>query len=75
MNRQVVIDKTLKKINKLPDNKLLEVHDFVDFLMSKIDEKLLVEGIRQITSESQSFEYLKKEEDIYSVQDLKERYK
>ena len=75
MDRQFVIDKTLKKINKLPDNKLLEVHDFVDFLMSKIDEKLLVEGIRQITSESQSFEYLKEEEDIYSVQDLKERYK
>lgn len=75
MNRQLVIDKTLKKINKLPDNKLLEVHDFVDFLMGKIDEKLLVEGIRQITSESQSFEYLKEEEDIYSVQDLKERYK
>lgn len=75
MNRQVVIDKTLKKINKLPDNKLLEVHNFVDFLMSKIDEKLLLEGIRQITSESQSFEYLKEEEDIYSVQDLKERYK
>ena len=75
MNRKVVIEDTLKKIQQLPDFKILEINDFADFLLSKIDDKILLEGIQKIASDSKSFEYLKNEGDLYSVNDLKEKYK
>ena len=45
MNRQVLIDNTLNKIRLLPDMKIKEVSDFTDFLLSKIDDKIIQEGI------------------------------
>jgi hypothetical protein len=75
MEREVIIDKTVKKLNRLPLDKLRQVEDFVDFVMSRIDDKLLVEGIQKMTSDSKTFEYLKHEEDLYSVNDLKEKYR
>lgn len=75
MNRQVLIDKTMNKISLLPDMKIKEVNDFADFLLSKIDDKIIQEGIQQMVSDSKSFDYLKDEEDLYTVEDLKERYK
>jgi len=51
------------------------VEDFVDKLLRKTDDKLLTEGIQKLTSDSKSFEYLKDEEDINTVNDLKEKYR
>jgi hypothetical protein len=75
MNRQTKIKKTIEKINRLPDEKLSEVENFIDFLLSKIDDSILTEGIQKLTSNSKSFEYLKDEADLYTVNDLKEKYK
>ncbi|WP_167606252.1 hypothetical protein [Maribellus sediminis] len=75
MNRDLTIKNTIRKLNRLPDEKLPEVEDFVDFLLQKIDDALLTEGIQQLTSESKVFDYLQNEEDLYTVNDLKERYK
>lgn len=75
MDRQILIDNTLNKIKQLPDLKIKEVNDFADFLLSKIDNSIILDGIQKLTSESKAFEYLKNEEDLYSVNDLKERYK
>lgn len=75
MKRKVLIEETIEKIQQLPDVKIQEINDFADFLLSKIDDKILLEGIQKITSDSKTFEYLKDEEDLYSVNDLKEKYK
>ena len=75
MNRQVLIDNTINKIKQLPDMKIKEVNDFTDFLLSKIDDKIIQEGIQKMVSDSKSFDFLKHEEDLYTVNDLKERYK
>jgi len=75
MKRQVLIDKTMNKISRLTDIKIKEVNDFADFLLSKIDDKIIQEGIQKIVYDSKSFNYLKDEEDLYTVEDLKERYK
>jgi len=75
MEREVIIDETVKKLNRLPLDKLRQVEDFVDFVMSRTDDKLLVEGIQKLTSDSKAFGYLKHEEDLYSVNDLKEKYR
>ena len=75
MNRETLIHNTLEKINQLPDGKIMEINDFVDFLLSKIDDKILVEGIQNLISNSKSFDYLNDDENLYTVNDLKEKYK
>ena len=75
MNREILIKETLNKIQQLPDLKIQEINDFAEFLLSKIDDKILVEGIQKLASDSKSFEYLINEEDLYSVNDIKEKYK
>lgn len=75
MNRQALINNIIEKIGHLPDEKVNEVNDFADFLLSKLDDKIISEGLKKLTYESKIFEFLKGEEDLYSVNDLKERYK
>ncbi len=75
MNREILIKDTLNKIQQLPDLKIQEINDFAEFLLSKIEDKIFVEGIQKLTSDSKSFEYLLDEEDLYSVNDIKEKYK
>lgn len=75
MNRQILIESTIEKISQLPDLKIKEVNDFADFLLTKIDDKIIQEGIQTLISDSKSFAYLKDEEDLYTVDDLKESYK
>ena len=75
MERETIIDETVKKLNLLPMDKLRQVEDFVDFVISRIDDKLLVEGIQELTTDSKAFEYLNNEEELYSVNDLKEKYR
>jgi len=75
MDRNVLINHIIRKIKLLPDVKIGEVNDFADFLLSKIDDKITLDGIQQLTSDSKAFDFLKDEEDLYSVNDLKEKYK
>ena len=74
MNRQILIESTIEKISQLPDLKIKEVNDFADFLLTKIDDKIIQEGIQTLISDSKSFAYLKDEEVLYTVNDLKESY-
>lgn len=75
MNRETLIKNTVNKINKLPDSEIIEVSDFTDFLICKIEDQILTKGIEEVISKSKSFEFLNEEEDLYTVKDLKERYK
>ena len=75
MDRKVLIGNIICKINLLPDIKIMEVNDFADFLLSKIADKITLEGIQKLTSDSKAFDFLKDEENLYSVNDLKEKYK
>lgn len=75
MTRDILIKKTLDNLTRLPDQKLREVSDFAEFLINKIEDKLLTEGIQKLPSDSKSFKFLEAEEDLYSKADLKEVYK
>lgn len=75
MTRELLIKKTIDSLSKLPDQKLKEVSDFAEFLLSKIDDQLITEGIQKLASDSNAFKFLEDEEDLYSIDDLKERYK
>ena len=75
MNRETLIKNIVNKINKLPDSEIIEVSDFTDFLICKIEDQILTKGIEEVISKSKSFDFLNEEEDLYTVKDLKERYK
>jgi hypothetical protein len=74
MTRQAIIERTIKAINQLPEDKAEEISDFADFVTKRFEEHRLTEGIQLLASKSQTFDFLNAEEDIYSEADLKEVY-
>lgn len=52
MTRESLIQKTLSHLAQLPDQKVKEVSDFAEFLLFKIDNQILTEGIQKMVSES-----------------------
>jgi hypothetical protein len=74
MNKELIIEKTLKVINQLPEDKAEEISDFADFVFKRYEENILQTGINKMVAESKAFEFLHNEDELYSVADLKEVY-
>ena len=74
MSKKAIIERTIKAINQLPDEKAEEVSDFIDFILKKYEEEILLKGIQQLVEESDAFQFLAEEEDLYSIDDLKVRF-
>lgn len=73
MAREKLMEKAIEVLSKLPDQKLIEVSDFTEFLIiSRSEIRKLTEGIQLIFSDSKSFRFLEDEKNLYSVSDLKE---
>lgn len=75
MTKEALINKTVDTLSKLPQEKIEEINDFADFILKKYDEETLLKGIEKLSSESKAFDFLNQEEDLYTMNDLKERYK
>lgn len=75
MTKELLIDKTVDYLKNLPDDKVSEVADFTEYLYQKHEKYILNKGIQELISESKSFEFLKEEDDLYTLDDLKERYR
>jgi len=74
MSREELIKITIEKLHQLSDSRIQEVSDYVSFLASRIDDKIISDGIKTLTSNSKSYEFLHSEEELYQVNDLKEKY-
>ncbi len=74
MDKKNLLDSTIRKMKQLPEEKIREVNDFVEFLLQRREEHALNEGIRQMASKSKAFGFLDEDEDLYTVNDLKEKY-
>lgn len=74
MLRSTLITQTVNNLAKLPDEKVVEVSDYIEFILKKHEESILQKGIQQLTSRSKSYQFLEEEEDLYTVSDLKEKY-
>ena len=74
MTKQTIIERTVKIINQLPEEKAAEISDFADFLIKRYEEQSLIKDIQIILSENDSFSFLDNEEDLYSENDLKEKF-
>ena len=74
MNKQAIIDRTVKAINKLPEEKAREISDFADFLIKQYEEQIFTDGIAKIVADSSTFNFLKDEAELYTIADIKEPY-
>lgn len=74
MTKQAIIDRTVQVINQLPEEKAIEISDFVEFVFKRYEESILSDGLQQLAAESKSFSFLEQEEELYSEKDLKEVY-
>lgn len=74
MTRQRIIERTLKALSQLPTEKAEEISDFADFVAKRYEEQLLSQGIQKLVADSEVFNFLRDEEDLYTVADLKEVY-
>ena len=72
MTRETLIIKAVKTLSKLPNDKVKEVSDFTEYLFKNYDEEIMQKGIEKLVSNSNTFDFLKDEEDLYSEADLKE---
>lgn len=48
MNREQLIEETIYKVTKLPDEKIQEINHFAELLLSKIEDKIFAEGIAEM---------------------------
>lgn len=71
MTKEAIIERTVKIINQLPDSKAEVISEFADFVIKQYEEQKLTEEIQNFISKGQSFDFLNKEEEIYSEKDLK----
>lgn len=72
MTRERIIERTIKAINQLPEDKAKEISDFADFIIKRFEEQQLTEGLQKLAGQSEAFGFLEEEEDLYSESDLKE---
>lgn len=74
MLRDTLIDRTINTLSRLPQDKIKEISDFAEFILKKYDEDTLQDGMEKLVSNSNSFEFLKNEETLYSIKDLKVKF-
>jgi hypothetical protein len=74
MTRQAIIERTLKAIIQLPEEKAKEISDFAEFIMKQYEEQQLTKGLQRLSTTSQAFDFLNDEEDLYTEDDLQEKY-
>jgi hypothetical protein len=75
MTREAIIQKTMEVLYALPTDKIEEVSDFADYILKKYDDRLLQQGMQALIEESDTFNFVEEEQELYTVKDLKERYK
>jgi len=74
MIREALINRTVKTLSKLSNEKVKEVSDFTEYIFKKYDEEMMQKGIEKLVSNSNTFQFLMDEEDLYSEADLKEKF-
>lgn len=74
MKKQAILEKTIQNISRLPEWRIKEVSDFVEFLIQKVEDRELGNEIQKNTAKSKSFYFLEEEEELYNDEDLTEKF-
>jgi len=74
MEREVLVKKTIDRIEHLPTKRIQEVSNFVEAIIRKVDDSLITEGLQQLSSCSRTYDFLYDEPELYTINDLKIRF-
>ena len=74
MERDVLMRKTVRNIERLSTGRIQEVNNFVEFMLRKSNNALIIEDLQQLSSESHTYDFLSNEPELYSVNDLKVKF-
>ena len=74
MERDVLVQKTIRKIEQLPMMRIREVNDFVEFIIRKTDDALITKGLQKLSSSGHTYDFLDNEPELYTVNDLKIKF-
>jgi hypothetical protein len=75
MTREAIIQKTIEVLSALPDDKIEEVSDFADYVLKKYDDRSLQREMQTLAERSETFNFVREDEETYSVTDLIDPYK
>jgi phosphoserine phosphatase len=74
MTKEAIIEKTVKTLQDLPADKVEEVADFVNYIMKKHEDSELQDGLQQLVQDSNAFNFLSGDEDLYTIEDVKKKF-
>ncbi len=74
MTKQQIIIETVNILEKLPQEKAEEVRNLLLKYYEKKEEEIFEKGFEMLIQESNSYDFLKNEPDLYTLDDLIERY-
>ena len=74
MTREAIIQKAVSSLSKLSQSKVEEVIDFAEFLLQKQENDDIQKFIYRAVDDSETFDFLLEEEEIYHLSDAKELF-
>lgn len=75
MSKKPLIEEAVESLEQLSEQKIIEATTFIRFLLERRDEQLLQKGAEKLMGESELFNrFFEDEPDLYSEDDLKERF-
>lgn len=75
MTKETLIKKTIGTLSKLSDHEVKRVADFASEILKEHEHIALQKGIAQLAETSKTYSFLDSEDDLYTVNDLKEKYR
>ena len=70
----MLMQKTVRKIQKLPSKQVQKVDDFVESIIRRTNDAMITEALQQLSLCGKTYDFLYDEPDIYSVDDLKVKF-
>ena len=74
MDKHTAMQKAKVAIEKLPENKVQELIEFAEFLVSKNEDTTMQNEIYHLVENDKAFDWLKEEENLYTPADYKVTY-
>ena len=73
MSKDFLLKKAANYLDNFSEDTLQEVINFEEYLLYKQEEIDINEGIKRLNMQSESLKFLNEEEDLYTLEDVKNK--
>lgn len=70
MEKEILLQKANLNLTKLPETKLKLIVELIEKMVIENDNYILNESIKELVSNSSSFNFLNEEEELYTANDV-----